>query len=186
MHILGGGRYVPGNSSPMDTTGQRPNNDPFTGSGRYVPDARTSLGRNTTTTTQDPFTGTGRYVPNGENDQPKRPLSASQSSVISMKYFFILICAFIFLCLETEKDSELTTTFPQTHYITMGNADTMKILSKLKEFNDCATGDGVRLSDNQLQQINELVHGNTNNLDTKINLLFQLLNWPIGMFDELS
>jgi len=73
----------------------------------------------------------------------------------------------------------LTTTFPQTHYITMGNADTVKILSKLKEFNDSATGDGLRLSDNQLQQIHELVNGNTNNLQIKINLLFQVLKWPI-------
>jgi hypothetical protein len=66
----------------------------------------------------------------------------------------------------------------------MGNADTGKILGKLKEFNDCATGDGLRLSDNQLQQIHELVNGNTNNLDTKINLLFQLLKWPIGKSNE--
>jgi len=73
----------------------------------------------------------------------------------------------------------LTTIFPQTHYITMGNADTVKILSKLKEFNDSATGDGLRLSDNQLQQIHELVNGNTNNLQIKINLLFQVLKWPI-------
>jgi len=73
----------------------------------------------------------------------------------------------------------LITIFPQTHYITMGNADTVKILSKLKEFNDSATGDGLRLSDDQLQQINELVDGNTNNLQTKINLLLQLLKWPV-------
>jgi hypothetical protein len=69
----------------------------------------------------------------------------------------------------------------------MSNADTMKILSKLKEFNDSATtGDGLRLSDNQFQQINEFVNGNTNNLETKINLLFQLLKWPIGMSNKFS
>jgi hypothetical protein len=67
----------------------------------------------------------------------------------------------------------------------MGNADTSKILSKLKEFNDCATGDGLRLSDNQLQQVHELVSGNTDNLDAKFNLLFQLLKWPIGKFNKL-
>jgi hypothetical protein len=72
----------------MDTTGQRTNYDPFTGAGRYVPDAGSSSTRKTTNTTQDPFTGTGRYVPNGDNDQPPRPLSASQSSIISMKDFF--------------------------------------------------------------------------------------------------
>ncbi len=64
----------------------------------------------------------------------------------------------------------------------MGHADTMKILSKLKEFNDCTTGDGLRLSDDQFQQIHELVDGNTNNFETKLNLLFQLLKWPVGMF----
>jgi hypothetical protein len=64
----------------------------------------------------------------------------------------------------------------------MGNADTVKIFGKLKEFNDSTTGDGLRLSDNQLQQINELVNGNTNNLQTKLNLLFQLFKWPVGMF----
>jgi len=63
----------------------------------------------------------------------------------------------------------------------MSNADVTKIFNKLKEFNDSATGDGLRLSDNQLQQINELANGNTNNLQTKINLLFQLFKWPIGM-----
>jgi hypothetical protein len=69
----------------MNTTGQRTNYDPFTGAGRYVPDAKQSSDRKTTNTTQDPFTGAGRYVPNGDNDQPSRPLSASQSSVISKK-----------------------------------------------------------------------------------------------------
>ena len=67
----------------------------------------------------------------------------------------------------------------------MRNADTQKILSKLKEFNDSATGDGLRLSDNQLQQIYDLVGDNTNDLETKINLLFQLLKWPIGMLIKL-
>jgi len=66
----------------------------------------------------------------------------------------------------------------------MGNADTVKIFGKLKEFNDSTTGDGLRLSDNQLQQINELVNGNTNNLQTKLNLLFQLFKWPVGMFNK--
>ncbi len=78
----------------------------------------------------------------------------------------------------------MTITFPQTHYITMGNADTMKILSKLKEFNDRATVDGIRLSDNQLQEINEFVNGNTNNLERKMNILFQLLKWPVGMSNK--
>jgi hypothetical protein len=86
--------------------------------------------------------------------------------------------------LETEKDAELTTAFPQTHYVTMGNADTVKILGKLKDFNDSATGDGLRLPDNQLQQIYELVNGNTTQLETKINILFQLLKWPIGMSNK--
>lgn len=63
----------------------------------------------------------------------------------------------------------------------MSNADTQKILTKLKEFNDSATGDGLRLSDNQLQEIHDLVNGNTNALETKLNLLFQLLKWPVGM-----
>lgn len=63
----------------------------------------------------------------------------------------------------------------------MGNADTVKILGKLKEFNESAAGDGLCLPDIQLQQIHELVQGNTNNLETKFNLLFQLLKWPIGM-----
>lgn len=63
----------------------------------------------------------------------------------------------------------------------MSAADTQKILSKLKEFNDSATGgDGLRLSDNQLQQVQELVGGNTDNLEVKLNLVFQLLKWPIG------
>jgi hypothetical protein len=66
----------------------------------------------------------------------------------------------------------------------MGNADTMKILSKLKEFNDRATVDGIRLSDNQLQEINEFVNGNTNNLERKMNILFQLLKWPVGMSNK--
>ncbi len=91
IHILGGGRYVPGNTSPMDTTGPRPNQDPFTGSGRYVPDAKPSSGRNTTNL--DPFTGSGRYVPNGDNDQQKRPLSASQSTVNSNNEI-ISLCSF--------------------------------------------------------------------------------------------
>ena len=86
----------------------------------------------TTAVNQDPFTGGGRYVPNGDNDQPRRPLSASQSSVISMTYFIPSSCIYIFPCLETEKDAELTIAFPQTHYIIMGNADTLKILSKLE------------------------------------------------------
>jgi hypothetical protein len=99
-----------------------------------------------------------------------------------MKYIFSLNSIEIFLVdLETEKDAELAATFPQNHYITMGNADTVKIFGKLKEFNDSAAGDGLHLTDIQLQQINELVNGNTNNLETKINLLFQLLKWPVGM-----
>jgi hypothetical protein len=94
MNVLGGGRYVPGSTSSMDTTKPRTNNDPFTGAGRYVPDTKATSNRNATTINQDPFTGNGRYVPNGDNDQPRRPLSASQSSVISMKYLVI----FIFFC----------------------------------------------------------------------------------------
>lgn len=90
-----------------------------------------------------------------------------------------------FFCLGNDKDVELTTTFPQSHYITMRNADTQKILSKLKEFNDSATGDGLRLLDNQLQQIYDLVGENTTDLETKLNLLFQLLKWPVGMFIKL-
>lgn len=67
----------------------------------------------------------------------------------------------------------------------MSAADTQKILSKLKEFNDSATGDGLRLADNQLQQIQELVGGNINDLEIKLNLLFQLLKWPVGMLSNL-
>ncbi len=85
--FLGTGRYVPDNTSSMDTTGQRANYDPFTGAGRYVPDGRVSSGKKATNSNADPFTGAGRYVPNGDNDQPTRPLSASQSSIISTKYF---------------------------------------------------------------------------------------------------
>lgn len=85
INILGGGRYVPGNS-PMDTTTQRSNQDPFTGSGRYVPDGRASSAKKPIAN-QDPFTGTGRYIPNGDNDQPPRPLSASQTTVLSIKSF---------------------------------------------------------------------------------------------------
>lgn len=72
----------------MDAAGQRTNYDPFTGAGRYVPDssASSSVGKKGTNVNQDPFTGTGRYIPNGDNNQPSRPLSASQTSVISMKY----------------------------------------------------------------------------------------------------
>ncbi|CAF2319820.1 unnamed protein product [Rotaria sp. Silwood2] len=160
--FTGSGRYVPGSTSAMDTTGQQANYDPLTDPGRYVPNASSSTSRKETNSIQDPFTGTGRYIPNGGNEQSTRPLSASQSSVI-----------------KTDKDAELTATFPQTHYITMPNADIMKIFGKLKDFNDNATGDGVHLHDNQIQQINELVNGNTNNLETKINLLFQLFKWPV-------
>ncbi|CAF3244551.1 unnamed protein product [Rotaria socialis] len=158
-------RYVPIGTSPMDTTGPQTNNDPFTGTGRYVPNVTPNVSlsstRKETTSNQDPFTGAGRYTPNDSNDQPTRPLSASQSTVI-----------------KTE-DAELTAAFPQAHYITMRNADISKILGKLKDFNDNATGDGLRLLDNQIQQINELVNGNTNNVEMKLNLLFQLLKWPI-------
>ncbi|CAF1237053.1 unnamed protein product [Rotaria sordida] len=156
--FTGNGRYVPGSISNMDTTREQTNDDPFIGSGRYVPNTN----RREINSNEDPFTGTGRYIPNDSNDQSTRPLSASQSSVI-----------------KTDKDIELTITFPQTHYITMTNADIMKILGKLKDFNDNITGDGIRLLDNQIQQINELVNGNTNNLETKINILFQLLKWPV-------
>ncbi|CAF1399682.1 unnamed protein product [Adineta steineri] len=158
--FTGGGRYVPG-SSPMDTGEHRSNYDPFTGAGRYVPNSNSSTGRQTTNVTQDPFTGSGRYVPNGDNNQPPKLLSASQSTVI-----------------KTEKDAELSATFPQNHYIVMGNADTVKIFGKLKEFNESAAGDGLRLSDIQLQEINDLVNGNTTYLETKMNLLFQILKWP--------
>jgi hypothetical protein len=64
----------------------------------------------------------------------------------------------------------------------MSNADIVKIFGKLKDFNDSATGDGLRLHDDQLQQIHDLVSGNLNNLDTKLNLLFHLLKWPVGMY----
>lgn len=89
-----------------------------------------------------------------------------------------------FIYLEADKDTELSGAFPQTNYVTMSNADTGKILGKLKDFNDNVTGDGLRLSDNQFQQISELVNGNTNNLETKLNLLLQLLQWPTGMFKK--
>lgn len=62
----------------------------------------------------------------------------------------------------------------------MRNADITKILTKLKDFNSNAIGDGLRLVDDQIQQIEEFVNGNTNNLEIKINLLLQLLKWPIG------
>ena len=79
-----------------------------------------------------------------------------------------------------DKDSELTIAFPQTHYATMGNADPVKILGKLKEFNDAAIGDGLHLSDHQFQEISELINGNTTDIDAKLNLLLQLLGWPSG------
>jgi len=165
--FTGGGRYVPGEGSSTGKTGSQSNYDPFTGAGRYVPDNRATSGKTNTTTNQDPFTGAGRYIPNGSSgavnpDLNARPLSASQSAVA-----------------KSAKDTELIIKFPQTQYITMGNADPGKILSKVKEFNDGAIGDGLRLSDVQLQEIHDLVNGNTNNLDTKLNLLFQLLKWPI-------
>lgn len=94
-------------------------------------------------------------------------------------YFLVENVDFFYL-LESDKDTELMIKFPQTQYITMSNADPAKILSKVKEFNDGAIGDGLRLSDVQLQEIHDLVNGNTNNLDTKLNLLFQLLKWPVG------
>ena len=87
---------------------------------------------------------------------------------------------FFFSCSESEKDADLNLTFPQTQYVTMPNADTNKILGKLKEFNENAPGDGLRLGDIQLQQINELVNGNYDNLEEKIILVTQLLKWPVG------
>jgi hypothetical protein len=100
--FLGTGRYVPGSTSSMNTAGPRTTYDPFTGAGRYVPDAGQSSDKKTTNSTQDPFTGAGRYVPNGDNNQSSRPLSASQSAVISMKDFltnnyilFFLLLLFI-------------------------------------------------------------------------------------------
>lgn len=87
----------------------------------------------------------------------------------------------MFSCLESDKETELSTTFPQTQYVIMSNADTAKILGKLKEFNESAAGDvGLRLTDVQLQQIDELANGNTVNLEEKLTLLFQLLKWPIS------
>jgi hypothetical protein len=91
--FIGTGRYVPGDTTSMDIAGQRTNYDPFTGAGRYVPDANSSsssLAKKGTNGNHDPFTSSGRYIPNGDNEQPSRPLSASQSSVISMKYIFSL------------------------------------------------------------------------------------------------
>jgi hypothetical protein len=87
--FLGTGRYVPGGSASTDTRGQRSNQDPFTGAGRYVPETTSASGGKQTNPTLDPFTGAGRYIPNGSNDQSPRPLSASQSAVISMKFYFI-------------------------------------------------------------------------------------------------
>ena len=78
---------------------------------------------------------------------------------------------------------ELDSTFPQTSYVTMVSADTTKILGKLKEFNENEmSGDGLRLTEPQLQQINELVNGDFNKIEDKIELLLQLLKWPIGTY----
>jgi hypothetical protein len=93
----------------------------------------------------------------------------------------IFVRAILVLRIETTVDAELTIGFPQTQYIAMTNADKTKILSKLKEFNDCAAGDGLRLTDNQLQEINELISGNTEHLETKLTHVFQCLRWPVGM-----
>lgn len=82
--------------------------------------------------------------------------------------------------LEKDRDIELAAGFPQNHYVVMSNADTVKIFAKLKEFNDSAAGDGLRLSDDQLQLISELANGNTTNIEAKLNLIFQLLKWPTG------
>ena len=68
----------------------------------------------------------------------------------------------------------------------MASADTSKILGKLREFNDSATGDGMRLTDNQLQEINELIEGNTSNLEAKMNVCSQLMKWPIGTYNHSS
>ena len=87
----------------------------------------------------------------------------------------------MFSYLESDKDVELSTTFPQSQYVTMSNADTAKILGKLREFNESAAGDvGLRLTDVQLQEIDGLANGNIDNLEEKFTLLFQLLKWPIS------
>jgi len=180
---LGGGRYVPGSdSSAMDTSGPSSNYDPFTGAGRYIPGGNSTSNRPTSHANQDPFTGAGRYVPNGDHNQTSRPLSASQTSALSKtKLVFVVFSndkLFLFT-LETHTDSPLTSSFPQTQYATMTNADTTKILSKLKAFNDSITGDGIRLSDSQVQQLTELINGNISNLEAKMDIVFQLLKWPI-------
>lgn len=84
------------------------------------------------------------------------------------------------LILETVGDTDVTLNFPQSTYTTMSNADASKILAKMKEFNAGLTGDGVRLSENQLDEIQNLLNGNVENLRDKINFLWQTLKWPEG------
>lgn len=72
----------------MDTSGPSSNYDPFTGAGRYVPGGNSTSNRPTSNVNQDPFTGGGRYIPNGDNNQTSRPLSASQTSVLSRTNHF--------------------------------------------------------------------------------------------------
>ncbi|KAK0167221.1 hypothetical protein PV327_004650 [Microctonus hyperodae] len=129
--------------------------DPFTGGSRYIPgsglpNARTTpTATSTVTTAADPFTGGNRYIP-GASQMP-----SPTSSNISASYI------------------------PHGHYLKLEQANLTVILEKLKELNSKQTESTLKLSDEQLESVLQLVNTEkTENNPEIINNFWQLLNWP--------
>ena len=93
---------------------------------------------------------------------------------------FVKECLIIIESIDVNKTADINSAFPQTNYTVMSNADNAKILGKMKEFNTSISVDAAQLSEKQFQNMNDLLNGDIENLEEKMNTVFQTLQWPVG------
>ncbi|KAJ6649170.1 Phospholipase A-2-activating protein [Pseudolycoriella hygida] len=126
---------------------------------------------------QDPFTGGARYIPGG---------GSSNSNNAGMVDPFTGASSYR----SAEARSEVTSNSPRTtistgirHFphskrVTFDICDSSKVLNKLNEFNSKVESDILRISTEQLQDLDKLTQVAPKDYENAIQTLHQLLKWP--------
>ncbi|XP_036968357.1 phospholipase A-2-activating protein [Acanthopagrus latus] len=142
--------------------------DPFTGGARYIPggaDDKPGFGA-------DPFTGSGRYIP-GSGPNPSGPVGVADPFTGGGAYSSAAL-----------RQTATNIYFPKTDGVTFEQANSIQIISKLKELNGGAPQEH-KLSEDNLESLEMLLVAVCEPVSSKppptiqqINLLWKATHWP--------
>jgi phospholipase A-2-activating protein len=141
--------------------------DPFTGGARYMPGSRVDGNSSCDGSNVDPLTGGSRYIPSSTQRTSQITNGASDPFTGGSRY-------------QPGSGSAVSSQnmyFPQDAYIIFDQINVQGIFTKLREFNG-QMGDGCRLTDLELEQMEVFVAAKSDPTADQLSLLWRLLHWP--------